>query len=102
MDRSYSGRASDRQARRIPQAGSPRPLLAAMTRLRGSPATLQEISALGGRARPRAPLPLTWQDRAGLGGLRQYEIWLAFGSPPRPNTKIGHRGSPDRPRIRWK
>src|SRR6516164_4613614 len=42
------------------RAGSARPLLAAMTRLRGSPATLQEISALGDRARPRAPLPLTW------------------------------------------
>jgi len=53
MDKNYSGRASG-QARGTPQSGSARALLAAVTRLRGSPGTLQEISALGGRARPRA------------------------------------------------
>ena len=46
-----------------------------MARLRGSPAMLPEISASGGRARPRAPPPRKWQDRAALEGLRQYEIW---------------------------
>ena len=30
---------------------------------------------------------------------RQFEISLAVGSLPRPGTKTGHRGSPDRPRF---
>jgi hypothetical protein len=34
-----------------------------------------------------------------LGGLRQYEIWPAFGSPPRPDSKTGCRGSLDRTQI---